>query len=93
MSRLLGEKARSNEDHTKMLFKLLCLRSETVSCDLVCLYTIKDVVPKLLLNFKQRVGKNSGPKDLGPGGRRPGNPQTLWDVIHFTILYIATRIL
>lgn len=30
MTRLLGEKTRSNEDHTKMLFKLLCLRSETV---------------------------------------------------------------
>ncbi|XP_065900506.1 testis-expressed protein 11-like [Dysidea avara] len=29
MTRLLGEKARSNEDHAKMLFKLLCLRSET----------------------------------------------------------------
>ena len=76
-----------------MLFKLLCLRSETVSCDLVCLYAIKGVVTKLSLNFKQRVGKNSGPKDLGPGDWRSAIPQTLWDVIHFTILYIATRIL
>ena len=30
--RLLGDKGRNNNDNTRILFKLLCLRSETVEC-------------------------------------------------------------
>ena len=54
--RLLGDKGRSNVDNTRMLFKLLCLRSETVECVCVCMCVCLSVCLYVCLSVCLSVG-------------------------------------
>ena len=49
--RLLGDTGRNTDENTRLLFKLLCLRSETVSVLFVCTYFCLSICPLLCTIF------------------------------------------